>query len=410
MKHVDSRERDNEGGNPIANQEHLNLLKQGAEVWNQWRQEHSNIQPDLMGADLHGVSFYGADLHDTKFCGADLSYAYLGGARLNEADLRGAILKETNCSAATLWQADLRTALIEGVNLYRANLSGADLSQARFVRADLTETILWNAKLWNAIFFDTSFKRTNLSLADFSGAQFTWVFFYGVSLDDAIFTEAQMWRVAFADVDMRMIKGLDTVMHNGPSEISISTIYRSHGDISEAFLQGAGLPDSFIDYVRSLAGHPIDFYSCFISYSSKDQPFAERLHAGLQAKGVRCWFAPKDMKIGDKIRPRIDEAIHVQDKLLLLLSEHSIASTWVENEVEAALEKEHRQQREVLFPIRLDDAVLQTSQAWAATLRRTRHIGDFTNWADPRAYQRAFERLLHDLEAEKERENRNDQA
>ncbi len=103
------------------------------------------------------------------------------------------------------------------------------------------------------------------------------------------------------------------------------------------------------------------------------------------------------MKIGNKIRDRIDEAIHLQDKLLLLLSAHAIASVWVEAEVEAALEKENRQQREVLFPVRLDDSVMQTSKAWAATLRRTRHIGDFTNWTDPQAYQIAFDRLLHDL-------------
>ena len=50
--------------------------------------------------------------------------------------------------------------------------------------------------------------------------------------------------------------------------------------------------------------------------------------------------ATQNMKIGNKFRQRIDEAIHLQDKLLLLLSEHSIASTWVENEVEAALEGE----------------------------------------------------------------------
>jgi hypothetical protein len=37
-------------------------------------------------------------------------------------------------------------------------------------------------------------------------------------------------------------------------------------------------------------------YSCFISYSAKDQEFAERLHADLQNKGVRCWFAPHDLK------------------------------------------------------------------------------------------------------------------
>ena len=112
------------------------------------------------------------------------------------------------------------------------------------------------------------------------------------------------------------------------------------------------------------------------------------------------------MKIGDKIRARIDEAIFLQDKLLLLLSERALANTWVEDEVEVALEKEQRQQREVLFLVRLDESVMQTTQAWAAKLRRTRHIGDFTHWTDPQAYQRAFERLLRDLKAEAARKER----
>jgi hypothetical protein len=145
---------------------------------------------------------------------------------------------------------------------------------------------------------------------------------------------------------------------------------------------------------------PLQYHSCFISYSSKDEALARRLHADLQDQGVRCWFAPEDMKIGDKIRTRIDEAIHLQDKLLLLLSEHALASIWVEDEVEAALEKEQRQQREVLFPVRLDESVMQTSAAWAASLRRTRHIGDFTHWTDPQAYLQALERLLRDLKTE----------
>jgi hypothetical protein len=103
------------------------------------------------------------------------------------------------------------------------------------------------------------------------------------------------------------------------------------------------------------------------------------------------------MKIGNKIRDCIDQAIQMQDRSLLLLSEYSIASTWAENEVEAVLEKEDRQKREILFPIRVDEVVMQTPKAWAATLRRTRHIGDFTAWTDPVNYQVVFERLLRDL-------------
>ncbi|HMD97208.1 MAG TPA: toll/interleukin-1 receptor domain-containing protein [Terriglobia bacterium] len=150
--------------------------------------------------------------------------------------------------------------------------------------------------------------------------------------------------------------------------------------------------------MKSLAGHPIEFYSCFISYSSQDDEFARRLHADLQQNGVRCWFAPEDLKIGDKFRTRIDESIRVYDKLMVILTEHSLASPWVEEEVEAALEKERKQSGKLaLFPIRLDDAVMDTDQAWAASLRRTRHIGDFRHWKDHDAFQKAFERLLRDL-------------
>lgn len=71
--------------------------------------------------------------------------------------------------------------------------------------------------------------------------------------------------------------------------------------------------------MKSLVANPIEFYSCFISYSTKDQAFAERLHADLQSKRVRCWFAPHDIRSGKKLHDQIDEAIRLHDKLLLIL-------------------------------------------------------------------------------------------
>jgi TIR domain len=151
----------------------------------------------------------------------------------------------------------------------------------------------------------------------------------------------------------------------------------------------------------SLVGKAIKFYSVFISYSTKDQDFAERLHADLQSKGVRCWFAPHDLKIGDRFRDRIDESIRLYDKLLLILSDHSVESRWVETEVETAFEREHRQpDKTVLFPIRIDDAITQSNRAWAGDIRRTRHIGDFSGWTHHDAYTKAFQRLLRDLTPE----------
>jgi hypothetical protein len=53
----------------------------------------------------------------------------------------------------------------------------------------------------------------------------------------------------------------------------------------------------------------------------------------------------------------------------------------------------------VLFPIRLDDTVVKTTQAWAADVRRTRHIGDFTQWKKHDQFEKVFARLLRDLKA-----------
>jgi hypothetical protein len=205
----------------------------------------------------------------------------------------------------------------------------------------------------------------------------------------------------FGDVDLSVVKGLETVEHMGPSTIGIDTIYRSGGNIPEAFLKGAGVDDTFITYTRSLVGKAIEYYSCFLSYSSKDDAFARRLYADLQSHNVRCWFAPEDLKWGERIRTGIDEAIRLHDKLLLILSRHSVASGWVEREVKMALDRERKEKRTILFPVRLDDAVQDCPYAWATEIRHERNIGDFTRWKKSHdAYQKAFSRLLRDLKSE----------
>ena len=66
---------------------------------------------------------------------------------------------------------------------------------------------------------------------------------------------------------------------------------------------------------------------------------------------------------------------------------------------EMKFEAERKQRRTVLFPIRLDDAVMRMEGAWVADIRRTRHIGDFREWKSHDKYREAFGRLLRDLKA-----------
>jgi hypothetical protein len=75
----------------------------------------------------------------------------------------------------------------------------------------------------------------------------------------------------------------------------------------------------------------------------------------------------------------------------------SIQSAWVQEEIEAASKIASQRKRLVLFPVYVDDSLLETQVAWAASTRRTHHIGDFRDWKDPGHYESAFEKLLHDL-------------
>ncbi|MCI0486656.1 MAG: toll/interleukin-1 receptor domain-containing protein [Blastocatellia bacterium] len=408
----------------MADKKHLEILMQGVEAWNKWRRENFRIRPDLRKADLSGEDLRNANLSDANLRGsnlseanlsyADLSLAKLSGAKLssaklssahfNEAHLRKADLSYANLSYANLFSANLSYANLRGAHLDDADLSyarliGADLrailANANFIGADLSRANLSGADLIGVKFIGADLSRALLSYADFNRANLS-----GALLSGTDFNEAAIFYTVFADNDLSQVKGLETVKHIGPSHISIDTIYKSRGEIPEAFLRGCGVPDNFITYMRSLTGKAFEFYSCFISYSSKNHDFAERLYADLQNKGVRCWFAPEDLKIGEKIRVGIDESIRMHDKLLLVLSKHSVESEWVEQEVETALSKEREQKRLVLFPIRLDDSVMKINAGWPALIKNSRNIGDFKKWKDHDAYRQAFERLIRDLKAE----------
>ncbi len=286
-------------------------------------------------------------------------------------DLIGADLTGANLRMAELGMADLRTA-----NLRIADLDGADLRGADLRTANLHEAYLSGVNLHAALLCGANLSGAYLGAADFH--------------------EVVLYETVLGDVDLSAVTGLETCRHWGPSIIDHRTLQRS-GRLPLAFLRGVGLPDSFIEYLPSLLNQPIQMYSCFISYSSRDQDFAERLHADLQNRGVRCWFAPHDLAIGAKTWDAIDQAIKLRDKLLLILSDNSIVSDWVEDEVNKAFAEERDRKQPVLFPVRIDDTVMETLEPWARKLRDQRNIGDFRKWKDHDAYQKALERLLRDL-------------
>lgn len=286
-------------------------------------------------------------------------------------------------SESNLIGIDLRGVNLRGANLSRTSLKGAFIWKSNLVGANLNEAVLW---------------LTNLSGSNLEGANLKGALLKDTFLQEANFSYVKVGFSSFNGVDLGDVNGLETVRHEAPSSIGVDTIYKSNGNIPKVFLRDCGVPDQMIEYLHSLTS-PIEYSSCFISYSHKDEEFAKLLWKDLQANNVRCWYAPHDLKIGDKIRPTIEESIRVYDKLLLILSVDSVNSKWVKHEVEHALDHEIKRDKTILFPVRVDNTVMNCDAGWATNIKDTRNIGDFTRWKDHDAYQKAFTRLLRDLKA-----------
>jgi uncharacterized protein YjbI with pentapeptide repeats len=318
----------------MANPEHVAKLKEGRRAWNEWRKT-SGEKPDLSGVELDGDSLDDYDLHSADFSGARL----------------------------------------DSVSFQRANCGDASFERAN---------------LWGVTFL-AALERCNFRHSDISFAVF-----HSCRLDESDFTGAGFVFNTFANLSLRDVRGLDAVRNSRNNSIGIDTFFKS-GGLSESFLRESGVPEEFIQYASSLVGKAIEYYSCFLSYSSKDDDFARRLYNDLQGKKISTWWAPEDLKIGDRFRSRIDESIRIHDKVVLILSANSVTSDWVETEVESALERERKEGKEVLFPIAIDDEGFTSQQSWAADIRRKRHIGDFRKWKSHDHYTSAFDRLVRDL-------------
>ena len=400
----------------MAIEEHLAMFKQGVEAWNHWREANPALQPDLSRVNfwsletsdpylmealwnvwrLERESYNLKDVNftSTKLRGACLSSADLRGARFNCADLSFADLRHATVDRAQFREAKLKAVKLVGLQAAHTDLSGADLEYSDLSGADLTGADLTHSNL----------KGVNLT---------------GAILDGADLSESILQWSLLADVDLSQVKGLEAVQHSGGSSIGMDTIERSHGRIPESFLQGCGLSALEIEYVKlaapGLEAERVNVIvekirqirlhggaqpgSCFIGFDRKDEEFARQLHADLQRHGIRCWFVPVHRKFGNPLRPTLDRQRRLREKLVVILSEACIENEWIGEEVEAALQEEAEANRLVVLPVRLDDAVLQAQDDWAAHLQRVRPIGDFSQWKDAAHYERALQQLLKVLRA-----------
>ncbi len=356
----------------MANVEHLAILKQGVEVWNEWRKKNPTIQPDLAGADLRGSNLNEVDFGNAMLFRADFERAYL-----NNADLSTANLVDARFSRTDLSGAEISTALLFETDLSEANLSAASLSQSTLRDANLGKAIL---------------RGTDLSVT----------YLHNVNLGEANLSEAMVALTTFADIDLSLVNGLETIRHYAPSTIGIDTIYRSGGKIPEEFLRGCGIPETFIKFNRSLIGKRIHYFTCMISYSSKDERFCKRFYNDLQVKNVQVWRFAEDAKLGESVWKEIDSAIKNYDKVIPVCSKNSLQSPKVLREIDRALEREDHERKNILFPITIDRYLFDKWEHPRKPDVLEKVVGtDFIGWNRSAAkYDAAFKKLLKALKAD----------
>ena len=228
----------------MANQEQLDIVKQGPKSWNKWCQENISTHIDLSNADLSRSDFRHADLNradltSTNFQGADLSYANLRGVDLSYADL----------SHANLNGAGIRGSVLRGTNLFDASLSkvdfrGALIELTNFTMLDLSET-LGLEKVKHDWYSSIDTHTLRLSKGNIPEA-----FLRGCGLPD--------WEIESAK------------LHN--PDLTNEEIVKIQYRIYE------------LRATQALQISPL-----FISYSHVDSVFVDKLEKGLNEKGIRFW-------------------------------------------------------------------------------------------------------------------------
>jgi uncharacterized protein YjbI with pentapeptide repeats len=186
----------------MANEQHLEILKQGLKVWNEWREKNPKIEIDLTGADLAGEDLEGMDLTGVYLDRANHSLANLNDSKLIGAKLLKANLEDSDLNDGNLTGVDLKDAKLIGAKLLRTILTGAKLINADFTGADLTEATLDGVNLYHADLTRGNLHRANLSDSDLTGVNLTRADLSNANLSGADLSKADLSNASLIGADL----------------------------------------------------------------------------------------------------------------------------------------------------------------------------------------------------------------
>lgn len=328
-------------------------------IFNRCAMDHVTFHKTL----LQDVRIMKCTLEDSRFHACNMtnisiSFSKMTGSQIREVRLRRANLEQSNIAASSLTAVDLRNARLCGTGFIEsrisrshfvgaiamtADFSDAHITRCRFEYSDLSETSFHNSE-----FVSCRISKCNVIGTDFSGARFN-----NCMINDIDFSRA-----------------LDT------DRMKITNAQKGDGCQTETELISNG---------------PKRFQSCFLSYSSLDYEFVNKLSLDLPEHGVLIWLDRKDMSSINWIETSLQKAILSHDVLVLVLSQHAEGRDWVKFETEQA-----RAAGVEIVPVVIDYQIGE--RQWVKDIMEAGHDTiDFTQWRNEASYLTARALLLKRL-------------
>lgn len=220
----------------MANSKHIEILREGVDFWNQWREKNPTIIPDLSdynltGNKFGGINFSNANLQKTGLGYTELTSANLNNANLSHAAFRGALVHSSTFQKANLFgtlflQANLMACDFTNANLYKAKLNetqmkyailnGANLQLASLNYAGLSEAKINNADLQNASLSCANLMDTEIINSNLKGANLTGANCIGTNFSNSNIENYNIYGISVWDIKDEGLKQKDLIISLEP--------------------------------------------------------------------------------------------------------------------------------------------------------------------------------------------------
>jgi len=344
---------------------------------------------------------------NAKLANAEFEDIKFGSIDLQKADLSGCIFKNCEFEQTVFFGANLQNCTFTGVNATHCIFSTADLfgtsfNDSRIIYCDFSDACLVKATFESSYPIANTFTRSWFQFTSFLRSPFT--------LNDLSTTHHPERGFCTIDVvslamSAKLLKANFDAQHDPEDSDSLYRQREVAEDLENVakFLERCGIPSEVFSLYMNLVSSS-KHESVFISYSSHDEAFARELQSELSKQGIETWFAPHDIRGGRTIMEQIQKGIRTKDRVILVLSESSMASSWVATEIRESIESDRGVAK--LFPVRLVD--YPKIKSWRlfdadagtdlAVKIREFYIPDFSNWGQREQFSIAVTRLVQALQ------------